>query len=309
MRKCWEMRYRRGRGWILRLCNASWVELWVAKIVYFPHCTLLRGESGSHEGRGRSRRLQRAASSEKMPRSGAGRTSKPRCATMRSFSHAECRSLTHGVAGVAAIPSKACWRGVEVKCCDGLGRHPCCSLGMLRLNFEAPAWPLADALRGLPDGKWPRWASAHICRYRCALSRWDKTNARSRMLAVERGTVLLRAHGQQRWQRVIGRGRGHSSRSFQYRRALGKPMHHRVRTAPAPCKGCRRSASPKGPNAPTTDTVLTVVASFARFTGGRCALRFFPGSSPAAAANAIYLACRTFLYFFTEEALLTRYLR
>ncbi|KAH5787713.1 hypothetical protein HBI16_005170 [Parastagonospora nodorum] len=127
---------------------------------------------------------------KKMPRSGAGRTSKPRCATVRSFSHAECRSLTHGVAGVAAFPSKACWRGVEVKCCDELGRHPCCSLGMLRLNFEAPAWPLADALRGLADGKWPRWASAHICRYSCALSRWDKTIARSRMLAGERGTVV-----------------------------------------------------------------------------------------------------------------------
>jgi len=89
-------------------------------------------------------------------------------ATVRSFSHAECRSLTHGVAGVAAIPSEACWRGVELRCCDELGRHPCCSLGMLRLNFEAPACrlPLADALRGLQDGKWPRWASAHICRCR-----------------------------------------------------------------------------------------------------------------------------------------------
>lgn len=87
-------------------------------------------------------------------------------------------------------------------------------------------------------------------------------------------------------------------------------MHHRVRTA----LGGKPSAGSlckvlEGPNVPTTDTVLTVVASFARFTEGRCALRFFPGSSSAAAANAIYLACRTFLYFFTEEALLTRYLR
>lgn len=59
---------------------------------------------------------------------------------------------------------------------------------------------------------------------------------------------------------------------------------------------------PSLPEAPTTDSF------FARFTDGRCALRFFPGLSCAPASHAIYLASRTFIKFFTEEASLASYL-
>jgi hypothetical protein len=225
-----------------------------------------------------------------MPRSRAGDGR----AKVRSFYHAECRSLTHGGRQVQPFPVRraaACSVAVELSAMTNWQHIPALGWGCVGTIALSNLWSAACGRATRPA----RW---HVRGGRCAYF-WtlktlsSATRATARNCCWQPGRALSECYHGQRL--VISAGIAVSQACPPIAAASSRSRYIIACAQTARARPSNNYRSPWGKaepaGAPTTDSF------FARFTDGRCALRFFPGSSCAPASNAIYLASRTFLKF------------